>query len=252
MPYQASLHYDLPIWDESSAERQLLEIRQGSLENPYPNYLELLRHLMALASDAPLVELERFVNCGELKIENPGSPWSRYSLLLLQWTAGPEKAGWYDFSPEAFSKLLAQERVQPCFDGEAYRNLDYYLTALAELRLLRELPAARDVIQRLWVYEELLDFYWDTFPLRTVLAEAYQLLGWQWFCLDAETHPMNYRGGLLAALSLLATQPDEAPRVREDLISLHDQFVLTAANRLNEPLLTELRISLQEAIEKLE
>lgn len=252
MPYQASLHYDLPIWEETATGRELREIRQGVLENPYPDYLALLRHLSALATQAPQSELERFADCGDLKIEHPGSLWSRFTLLLLQWTAGPEKAGWYDFTPEAFSEVLEQDILKPCFDGEAYRNLDYFLTALAELRLLRELPEARPMIQRLWVYEELLDFYWDTFPLRSILAEAYLLMGWRWFCLDAETHPINYRGGLLAALSLVATHPEQAAQVHQDLIALHDQFVLTASARLSEPLLAELRVSLQDAIEKLE
>lgn len=251
MPYQAALHYDLPIWDETAAGRTLREVRQGSIENPYPHYLALLEHLLALATDAPLEELQRFADCGELRIEDAGSPWSRYSLLLLQWTAGAEKDGWYDFDAERYTALLQHPLLKPCFDGEAYRNLDYYLTALSELRLLRELPAARPILRRLWIYEELLDFYWDTFPLRGVLAEAYKLLGWQWFCLDAETEPLHYRGGLLAALSLLATDPDSEAQVRADLIHMHDQLVMTAASRLAEPLIAELRSSLQAAIAKL-
>ncbi|MEZ0373561.1 MAG: hypothetical protein ACAI44_31010 [Candidatus Sericytochromatia bacterium] len=251
MPYQATLHYDLPIFEEGPEGRSLREVRQGSIENPYSNYLTLLRHLLALATDAPRAELLRFADCGGLQIDDSGGPWSRYSLLLLQWTAGPEKPGWYDFDAEDFAELLKEPLLAPCFDGEAFRNLDYYLTALVELRLLRELPASRPVLQKLWIYEELMDFYWDTFPLRRILAEAYKLMGWQWFCLDAETEPLHFRGGLLAALSLLATEPESEHQILADLISIHDQLVLTAGSRLTDPLLAELRSSLQEGIDQL-
>jgi hypothetical protein len=251
MPYQAILHYDLPIWDETASGRSLTEVRQGHLENPYSDYLELLRYLFALATDSPPDSLERFADCGSLRIEDPGNPWARYTLMLLQMTPGSEKPGWYDFAPEAFSELLKQDLLAPCFDGEAYRNLDYYLTALAELRLLREKPQAQAMIQRLWIYDELLDFYWATFPLRKILAAAYLLLGWRWFCLDAETYPLHYRGGLLAALALLDAQPESASRVHKDLVALHDQLILTAGARLAEPLLAELREAIQAAIQKL-
>lgn len=251
MPYQAALHYDLPIWDENENGRALREVRQGSLENPYANYSALLSHLLALATDAPLAELQRFADCGACRIEAPGSPWSRYSLLLLQGTLGPEKPGWYDFDPADFQSLLQHPLVQPCFDGEAYRHIDYYLTALAELRLLRELPQSRPMLQQLWRDEDLPDFYWETFPLRGILAEAYQLLGWAWFCPDAERDPLHYRGGLLAALALLTRHPERESEIRADLVALYDQLILTAGEQLNAPLVAELRSSIQDAIHQL-
>ena len=73
----------------------------------------------------------------------------------------------------------------------------------------------------------------------------------EWFCLDAATRPLHYRGGLLAALSLLATEPSSEKRVRADLVSLHDQLIMTAGGKLDDPMLAELRSTLQDAIDQL-
>jgi len=211
-----------------------------------------LRHLKALATDAPLEKLRAFAHCGQMALRAPGSAWSRYSLLLFQWTEGAEKPGWYDFADSDFTRLLQEDDfLQACFDGQAFRNLDYYLAGQAELRVLRDLPEQADQIQALWLEENLLDFYWQTWPMHKVIHEALELQGWQWFCAGAEQNPLHYRGSLLALLCRQEFQPDAWQQTRSELIALHDQLILSAGKTLDKPVIAELRQSIQSSIEDL-
>ncbi len=254
MPYVETLNYEYPLWQEEgrSEAPQLEKMISGSLVNPYPNYLALLRHLKSLATDAPLEQLTAFADCGQMALRAPGSAWSRYSLLLFQWTEGPEKPGWYDFEDSDFSKLLNEDDfLAPCFDGQAYRNLDYYLAAQVELRVLRDLPDNANQIQALWLEENLLDFYWQTWPLHKVIHQALEIQGWQWFCAGAEHNPLHYRGSLLALLTRQEYQPEAQQQTHRELIALHDQLILSAGHTLTKPVVAELRQSIQSSIEDL-
>lgn len=250
MPYLEALEFEYPIWIERDGERQVQEMRQGRLENPYANYLELLRSLKHLATTASEEELEHFADCGDFSLRNPGSPRSRYALLLLQWTSGDAKPGWYDFADQAFTEFLLQDDLLlGCFDGTAYRNLDYYLTGLAELRVLAELPDDSEAIQQLWLEEGLVAFYWRTWPLRQILARACQLKGWPWFCAGAPENPLVYRNALWAQLSLQESGMSDPESLKSDLVAVHDRLVIQAQQNLEQAEIRRLRQELQEAIE---
>ena len=251
MPYLEALEFEYPTWHAHTGERQLKAMVQGRLENPYRNYLDLLTHLKNLATVSSEEQLERFADCGDLSLRNPGSPWSRYALLLFQWSGGEPKSGWYDFNPEAYTALLhADNLLDGCFDGSTYLNLDYYLTGLAEVRVLESLPDDSDSLQQVWLEEGLIDFYWQTWPLRKILARVCQLKGWQWFCIGASENLGRYRNGLVALLAQQEAERSDPETLKTDLIHLHDELVMQAGDRLKKPEIQDLRTTIQAAIDR--
>lgn len=263
MPYIDAIHFEYSV-TEADGDAASCEVRKGALKNPYHNYLHLLRHLKNLATTAEHDELLRFADCGHVSLRNPGSAWSRYALLLFQWTDGPHKPGWYDFEEEAYTQLLTEDDVlQGCYDGMSFKDLDYYLTALAERRALIELEQGPELLQPLWLHEALADFYWHTLTLRPLLGELAERLGWPWFCgflpgSTFELHPdftemsptRRFRYGFLALLAAHEHRPVDPERQRQELVALHDRLVLDHQVEFQSEHFKELRSLIQDAIDQ--
>lgn len=253
MPYLEVLEFEYPLWKPTAnGERQLDKMERGQLQNPYANYLELLQHLLKLAQSEDPDFLQSFADCGELSMHQPGSVWSRYALLMFQWTQGPIKPGWYDFETADYTELLQAPLIQGCFDGQTFLNLDYYLTGMAELQAFKNPAVDSQSLREVWLEEGLIDFYWETWPLRRVLAEVCRLKGWKWFLAEQEPGLKYYRYALTALLSRQENEPDSQTQadIRAEIVRLHDHFVMQAADLHDSFQGQDLRQMMQDAIAK--
>lgn len=199
--------------------------------NPFSSEIEFLDYYKWIATDAPIEELRAFADY-ERYGEGYDKLLERGVLYQFQLEAMPS------YTQNEIQSIIEHTRNDPFYE-EFYSHtptlincIEFYVVAMAELRAFSEL-SDKDIraLKWYWIeFEDLLVIY-QQIRMDYIVARAYNILGYRWFCEEAYKDCVRYQFGVEAIFCAKKYAKDEKElnALKNDLFGIYESILFSVS-----------------------
>ena len=199
--------------------------------NPFDSIIDCLDYYKWIATDAPIEELRAFAD-----YEIYGKGYDK--LLKREELYRFQLKNMSDFSDDEMDEIVKHTYNDP-FYSEFYAHgpapvncIEFYVVAMAELRAFSELSDVdTQMLKWFWIGSEDFIVTYKTLGLDYIVAQAYKILGYRWFCEEAYKDTVRYQYGVEAIFCAkkYAKDEEELKSLKKDLFGIYENILFSVS-----------------------